>query len=58
LILFVMLYNPCLTTLVVIKKESGKWRWTLFAMTYTTILAYCVALIVHSAGSFLNLGLS
>jgi ferrous iron transport protein B len=58
LILFVMLYNPCLTTLVVIKKESGKWRWTLFAMAYTTVLAYCVALIVHSAGSFLKLGLS
>ena len=56
LIMFVMLYNPCLTTLVVIKKESGKWRWTLFAMAYTTILAYCVALTVHSAGSFLGLG--
>ncbi len=56
LILFVMLYNPCLTTLVVIKKESGKWRWTLFAMAYTTILAYCVALTVHSVGSFFGLG--
>jgi ferrous iron transport protein B len=58
LILFVMLYNPCLTTLVVIKKESGKWRWTLFAMAYTTILAYCVALIVHSVGTSLGMGLT
>ena len=39
LIVFVMLYNPCIATLVVIKKESGSWGWTLFAMAYTTILA-------------------
>jgi ferrous iron transport protein B len=58
LIVFVMLYNPCIATLVVIKKESGSWRWTFFAMAYTTILAYCVALAVHSSGTFLRLGLS
>jgi len=56
LLLFVMLYNPCVATLVTIKKETGKWRWTLFAMAYTTILAYCVALAVHSAGTLLKLG--
>jgi ferrous iron transport protein B len=58
LIVFVMLYNPCIATLVVIKKESGSWRWTFFAMAYTTILAYCVALAVHWGGTFLRLGLS
>lgn len=56
LIIFVMLYNPCFTTLVVIAKESGKWRWSLFAMIYTTALAYCMALLVHSVGSLLKLG--
>jgi ferrous iron transport protein B len=58
LIMFVMLYNPCITTLVVIKKESGKWRWTLFAMVYTTVLAYVVAWLVHTVGALLNLGVS
>lgn len=58
LILFVMLYAPCFVTLVVIKRETGTWGWTLFAMAYTTTLAYCVALVVHSVGSFLGLGLS
>jgi ferrous iron transport protein B len=58
LIMFVMLYNPCVTTLVVIKKESGKWRWTFFAMAYTTALAFVVALLVHSVGSLLKLGLT
>jgi ferrous iron transport protein B len=58
LILFVMLYAPCFVTLVVIRRETGKWRWTLFAMLYTSTLAYCVAFIAHSVGSFLGLGLS
>jgi ferrous iron transport protein B len=56
LIIFVMLYNPCFTTLVVIGRESGKWRWSLFAMVYTTTLAYCMAFLVHSIGSLLKLG--
>jgi len=58
LILFVMMYAPCFVTLVVIRRETGTWRWTLFAMAYTSTLAYCVALLVHSVGSLLGLGLS
>ncbi len=56
LILFVMLYAPCFVTLVVIRRETGTWRWSLFAMVYTTALAYCVALAVHTAGSYAGLG--
>ncbi len=56
LILFVMLYAPCFVTLVVIKREAGGWKWPLFAMIYTTVLAYVVALTVSSIGSFLGLG--
>ncbi len=56
LIIFVMLYNPCFTTLVVIGRESGKWRWSLFAMVYTTSLAYFMAFLVHWIGSLLKLG--
>ncbi len=56
LILFVMLYAPCFVTLVVIRKETGGWRWPAFAVVYTTTLAYVVALTVHTAGTFLGLG--
>lgn len=56
LIMFVMLYAPCFVTLLVIRKETGKWSWTLFAMAYTTTLAYCVALVVTLVGSFLGIG--
>lgn len=56
LILFVMLYAPCFVTVAVIRKETGGWKWALFAMVYTTVLAYVVALGVYSAGSALGLG--
>ncbi|MEW6264206.1 MAG: ferrous iron transport protein B [Thermodesulfobacteriota bacterium] len=56
LMLFVMLYSPCGITLVTIGREAG-WRWSLFAMIYTTILAYLVSLMVASAGRALGLGL-
>lgn len=58
LLLFVMLYNPCVATLVTIRKESGSWRWVAFAMVYTTLLAYGVALVVHVVGTLLKVGVS
>jgi len=58
LLIFVMLYAPCLTTVVVMKKETGAWKWPLFAMAYTTILAYFIALLVNALGRFLGLGIS
>jgi ferrous iron transport protein B len=51
-----MLYAPCFVTLVVIRKETGGWKWPLFAMVYTTALAYVVALVVYSVGSYFSLG--
>jgi ferrous iron transport protein B len=58
LIMFVMLYAPCFVTLVVINKETGSWKWTLFAVVYTTTLAYLVALTVKAGGTFLGLAAS
>jgi ferrous iron transport protein B len=56
LMLFVMLYSPCFVTVVVMKKETGGWKWPLFAMTYTTLFAYVVALVVVQGGRLLGLG--
>ena len=45
LLLFVMLYAPCTVTLVVMRRETGSWKWPVFAMAYTLVLAYVVALV-------------
>ncbi len=50
-LLFVLLYFPCVATIVAIKNESGSWRWALFAAVYTTVLAWCVSAAAYQVGS-------
>jgi ferrous iron transport protein B len=57
LMLFCMLYAPCFVTLAVIKKETGSWKWTGFAMVYTTVIAYMVSLIVYQGGKLFGIGM-
>ena len=49
--LFVLIYFPCIATLVAIKQESGSWKWSLFAAFYTTILAWILTFAVYQIGS-------
>ena len=49
--LFVLLYFPCVASVVAIKEESGGWRWALFTVLYTTVLAWIVTFIVYQVGS-------
>jgi ferrous iron transport protein B len=55
LIVFMMLYVPCFVTVITIKKEGG-WNWALFAIFYSLVSAYVVALIVHQTGLLLGVG--
>ena len=36
-----------MTSLGTIKKETGKWRWMLFAALYTFGVAWVVSLLVY-----------
>ncbi len=49
--LFVLIYFPCIATLVAIKQESGSWKWALFSGVYTTVTAWVVCFIVYQVGS-------
>ena len=49
-LLFVLLYFPCLATIVAIKGETGTWKWALFAAAYTTLLAWIVSALVFQIG--------
>lgn len=48
--LFVLIYFPCIATLVAIKQESGSWKWAAFAAVYTTVLAWVVSFAVYRIG--------
>ncbi len=52
-LLFVLLYFPCLATIVAIRNESGSWRWALFTALYTTCLAWVVSAAVYQIGQLL-----
>lgn len=47
---FVLIYFPCIATLVAIKQESGHWHWALFAACYTTVLAWVITYIIYKVG--------
>lgn len=56
LMIFVMIYAPCFVTVVMIRRETGKWSWALFAMAYTSVLAYVLTFVIRQGGLLLGLG--
>ena len=52
-LLFVLIYFPCIATVVAIKNESGSWHWAFFAACYTTLLAWVVSALVYQIGNLL-----
>ncbi len=53
---FVLLYTPCLATVVTLWRESGALKWMLFAISYQLILAWLVAWLTVRIGLLLGLG--
>jgi ferrous iron transport protein B len=53
LLFFVLIYFPCVATIVAIKEESGSWKWGVFSIIYTTALAWLVSFAVYQLGSML-----
>ncbi|MNO27183.1 Ferrous iron transport protein B [compost metagenome] len=51
---FVLLYIPCLATVGVLRKETASWKWTLFSIFYSLILAYIVSLVIYQGGQWLG----
>lgn len=54
IMVFFALCAQCLSTLVVIKKETGSYGWSLFSFGYMTTLAYLGALATYQVGTALG----
>ena len=50
-LLFVLIYFPCIATIVAIKNETGSWRWACVSAVYTTCLAWLVSALVYQIGT-------
>lgn len=44
---FILLYCPCMATVVAIVKETGRWQYGVFSMVYNTAVAWIMAFIVY-----------
>ena len=53
LMVFTLLYMPCLAAVGAIKSETGSWKWTAFSIVSTTVVAYAVSLLVVVVGGIL-----
>ncbi len=56
LMVFTLLYMPCIATVGIIKKETGSWKWMFFAIAYGIILAWTAAFLIFQVGSGLGYG--
>jgi ferrous iron transport protein B len=54
LMVFFVLACQCMSTLAVVHRESGSWRWPALMFGYQTVLAYLGALVVYQGGRFLG----
>jgi ferrous iron transport protein B len=45
-----------MSTLAVIKRETGSWRWPLFTLGWMTALAWIASFVVYQGGLLLGFG--
>ena len=48
---FVVLYFPCIATIVAISREAGGWKYGAFTILYNTAVAWIFSFIVYQVGS-------
>ena len=54
LMVFFVLACQCMSTVAVVRRETGSWRWPTFMVAYMTILAWVVTFLVYQGGRMLG----
>ncbi len=52
-LLFILIYMPCIAVIATVNRESGSWKWALFLIIYTTVLAWVISFAVFQIGSLI-----
>ncbi|WP_240796853.1 ferrous iron transport protein B [Terasakiella sp. SH-1] len=50
---FALLYAPCFSTLAVIKREAGGWKWVGFSVAFSVTVAWSLAFVISIIGNIL-----
>ena len=56
LMVYYVLAMQCMSTVAVVKRETGGWKWPLFQIGYMTVLAWGTSFLVYQIGRFLGWG--
>jgi ferrous iron transport protein B len=56
LMIFTLIYVPCMAAIAVMKRETNSWKWPLFTIGYTLALAWVVSFLVYRGGLLLGIG--
>ncbi len=51
LLVWFVLAMQCMSTIAIVRRETGGWGWPLFMLAYMNVLAYVACLIVFQVGS-------
>ncbi|MGB0143903.1 MAG: hypothetical protein ACPGAP_03955 [Akkermansiaceae bacterium] len=54
IIIFFIYALQCLPTTVVVRRETGSWKWALAQLGGMTLFAYFAALLVYQVGQLLG----
>lgn len=53
LMVFCLLYTPCMAAVATIRKETGSWKFTAFMILFQLVLAYAAACLIFQVGRIL-----
>jgi ferrous iron transport protein B len=54
MMVFVLLYLPCLASIAAIRRETGSYKWMSFSIAYSTSVAWIMAFVVYQGGKLLG----
>lgn len=54
LMVFTLIYSPCLAALAVMRRETNSWKWPVFSTVYATVLAWLISFGIYRAGLLLG----
>ncbi len=55
IMIFFAMYPPCLATTIMIKVQTGSYKWMLFSVIFPTLLGFITASVIFTGGNLLGL---
>lgn len=56
LLVYFVLAMQCISTLAIVRRETGGWKWPIFMQVYMTALAWLASFAIYQGGRFLGWG--